>query len=241
MTVHPVLVIHTTEGDSIASALATMSKTGDKSHEVFDPATGERAYPVPWARFATALKNLPGGVETNNRPFTYQMEIVGRAASIRTKPAGWWQALADEVRSICSARGVPLVFPCRFMAYSPVPPSSYGANNGVRLSPAAWLTVEGVIGHQHVPENVHGDPGDISPMIALITNPNNQEEDMPGIWQLGPALSSLDEVYLAHRGSLPKPEERSIWRGDFDRKLAARVDLQDTFRWIEMTLDNEAK
>src|SRR5215471_17719630 len=45
-------------------------------------------------------------------------------------------------------------------------PSSYGTSNGVRLSGSAWNAYKGILGHQHVPENDHGDPGDIN--IAAI-------------------------------------------------------------------------
>ncbi|HEY6222818.1 MAG TPA: hypothetical protein VIW26_03470, partial [Gemmatimonadales bacterium] len=42
-------------------------------------------------------------------------------------------------------------------------------NNGVRFTAAAWLAFDGWCGHQHVPNNDHGDPGaiDIARLLAI--------------------------------------------------------------------------
>ena len=47
------------------------------------------------------------------------------------------------------------------------PGGSAGAKNGVRMSNAAYVAYSGWLGHQHVPENDHGDPGNI-PIAALL-------------------------------------------------------------------------
>ena len=44
--------------------------------------------------------------------------------------------------------------PPTFLPY----PESYGPTQ-VRMSPAQFARFEGICGHQHVPENTHGDPG----------------------------------------------------------------------------------
>jgi hypothetical protein len=73
--------------------------------------------------------------------------------------------------------GVPLSSGLEFRAY----PSSYG-DSPVRMSGAQWSAFKGHCGHQHVPENDHGDPGAF-PMVAILTAAKNgttppQEEDV---------------------------------------------------------------
>lgn len=172
-----VVVLHSTEGSSLDGAVATLKARGVPSHDVVDVREREIVQLVSYDRPAKALLNRPGGVETNNRGGVIQVEIVGFAsrstAEAARRPEGpilpefdddelaW---LGQYLRDVCTRRKIPFVFPCPFRPY----PQSYGAN-GVRLSFERWLRVEGVIGHQHVPENVHGDPGalDVARLIAL--------------------------------------------------------------------------
>ena len=58
---------------------------------------------------------------------------------------------------------MPLVF-AKFVAY----PGSYGVNAAQRFTNVQWENFTGVCGHQHVPENDHGDPGDL-PIDRLFT------------------------------------------------------------------------
>lgn len=41
-------------------------------------------------------------------------------------------------------------------------PSSYGANNGVRMTSSGYAAYSGILGHQHAPGQTHGDPGNIA-------------------------------------------------------------------------------
>ncbi|WP_265560959.1 glycoside hydrolase family 25 protein [Streptomyces hygroscopicus] len=63
--------------------------------------------------------------------------------------------------------GVPLTSGLTWKPY----PASYG-NNGVRMDTAAWSAFKGHCGHQHVPQNDHGDPGQF-PIAQIL------EADMP--------------------------------------------------------------
>lgn len=166
-----VLILHTSESDA-GSARAVADYLRQKnvaSNEVFDPSCNERIQLIPWSQPSRALRNLSGGVETNNRGGVRQVEIIGRAADVLSYSNQWYQNLAAYVRTAAAESDVPLMFPCPFVAY----PQSYGFGVAQRLDPSEWLTIEGVIGHQHVPENDHGDPGDLSRLVALLT-----EEDM---------------------------------------------------------------
>jgi hypothetical protein len=136
-----------------------------------------------------ALRNLSGGVETNTLNVC-QVEIVGTCdPATHTK---WARAgiqylymaelpdwairdLAAFARWANANHGVPLSSGLTFKAY----PSSYGAN-GVRMTGSQWTNFTGHCGHQHVPENDHGDPGAF-PMAAILAAAKNgtiQEDDV---------------------------------------------------------------
>ncbi|MFJ9387690.1 endonuclease/exonuclease/phosphatase family protein [Nocardioides sp. NPDC101246] len=166
-----VLVVHTTEGmtwPGYNGGATAPNYTGQPP--VGDIKGAWRAH-FPDERSSRALRNLSGGVQTNTLN-AEQVELIGTCdpAHARTwgsKRAGidyvyWPKAndeqlrwLADFIADMHKRHGLRLTFPT-FKAY----PGSYGAN-GVRLSFAQWRNYAGICGHQHVPENVHGDPGNI--------------------------------------------------------------------------------
>ena len=156
-----------------------------------------------------ALRNLAGGVQTNTLNVA-QVEIVGTCDP--TTHAKWAQAgrthlympelpdwvirdLAAFAKWANANHGVPLTSSVTFKAY----PGSYGAN-GVRMSGTAWTAFNGHCGHQHVPENDHGDPGNF-PMAAILnaaktgTTPP-QEDDMPTAAEVAKAVLTYDGVIL---------------------------------------------
>lgn len=120
-------------------------------------------------RSARALMNLSGGVQTNTLNVV-QIEIVGTCdpkTHARWEKAGTahlysaelpdWaiKGLAEFAMWLYKNHGVPLTENVTFKAYD----GSYGKDNGVRMSFAKWQDYRGHCGHQHVPENLHGDPG----------------------------------------------------------------------------------
>ncbi len=136
-----------------------------------------------------ALVNLGGGVETNTANVC-QVEIVGTCdPKHRTSWSGakagvdylfvpdapdWFlddladfAAWANKNHGVRVAAKRPNGAALVFKPY----PSSYGtkADNGVRLTATEWDAFYGHCGHQHVPENLHGDPGnfDIVSMLAM--------------------------------------------------------------------------
>lgn len=110
-----------------------------------------------------ALKNLGGGVNTNTTNVV-QVELIGTCD--RGGPGLYWPTapdwalagIADFLSFMRDEWGVPLSSNVRWISY----PDSYGTSNGVRLSGSSWLAYRGVLGHQHVAENDHGDPGNIN-------------------------------------------------------------------------------
>jgi hypothetical protein len=132
----------------------------------------------PDERSSRALKNLAGGVETNTLN-DVQFELIGTCDPAHAKTWGKLQAGKDYVywpnankrqlrflgnilASMHVRHGLQLKAPKQFLPY----PKSYG-NNGVRMSFAEWRNATGVVGHQHIPENDHGDPGNINIAYAL--------------------------------------------------------------------------
>lgn len=117
-----------------------------------------------------ALVNLSGGVETNTAS-AIQIELIGTcdpkyATSWGTKKANvdyiYWpnapqwalKSLAEFIADMNKRHGIKIVGPALWEAY----PESYGPG-GQRFTFTQWRNFYGWCGHQHVPENNHGDPG----------------------------------------------------------------------------------
>lgn len=141
-------VLHTTEGDSYAGALAAYKASGNSPH--FTVSAAGVWQHVALDRAAKALAHPAGTVETN-RQSAIQIEIVGHAAN-PSLPLG---QLVPLMRWIEAQTGIVPVAP-KFLPY----PASYGASS-VRFTARTWLGFAGWCGHQHVPGNDHGDPGAI--------------------------------------------------------------------------------
>ncbi|SHI68876.1 hypothetical protein [Streptomyces sp. 3214.6] len=203
-----VVVLHTTEGRTLpdyggGAVAPTLTAVPDFA------ARRLRWYQhFPIDTSARALVNLPGGVETNTLNVC-QVEMVGTCdpdthaqwtraglAHIYWPEAPDWAlaGVAEFLRWMHVEHGVPLTGPSSWPAY----PSSYGATSA-RMTYAEWTAFEGVCGHMHVPENVHGDPGAIhfDRLIALAKgDPPTQpappkEEDVPSVLNKPNSIDTL--------------------------------------------------
>ncbi len=150
---------------------------------------------------ARALANKLGGVETNTAN-AFQIELVGTCDATHTttwdgKQAGvgyiYWPAAPDWalaevawlVRWLNVNHAVPLTCVRDWLAYGTDPrrpgvtPASYGASPA-RMTFDRWRAFTGWCGHQHVPENDHGDPGamDFARVIAIAKGQTTEEDDM---------------------------------------------------------------
>lgn len=166
-------VLHTTEGKNYASARSAFVTNKSNPHFTV---SFEKGYFQCWqhcsiARASRALKNVSGGVQTN-RDMAIQIEIVGSCNPpnsgwgdlyVPNFPAAYKDGLGKLMRWIEANAGVKRIADAEFKSY----PGSYG-NNGVRFSGAKWDGYNGWCGHQHVPENDHGDPGNID--ISYLLN-----------------------------------------------------------------------
>lgn len=233
-------VIHTTEGPSLYSygsgaSAPTVTAVPDFAnrrlvwHQHFDVDESARA-----------LVNAAGGVQTNLAN-AFQVELVGTCDPSThgrwtrdgvqhiywPEPPDWAvRDLAWLMRWLRDYHGIPLTSGLTFKAY----PDSYGASNGARMSFAQWTSFTGWCGHQHVPENLHGDPGalPITRLLAAaagITTP--EEDDMPSAEEIAAAVWAHPLVNPARPAGWTQPAQD--FQVDQDRKhdlvMAAIADL----------------
>lgn len=181
------IVWHTTEGTSLPSY------SGGAEAPNFTAKPDFAAKKLLWYQHfdfdtsSRALMNRAGGVETNTLNVC-QVELVGTCdPSTHTKwtKAGYQHLYTPElpdwvIRDLAAfarwaneQHGVPLSSGLTFKAY----PLSYG-NSSVRMNPSRWTSFKGHCGHQHVPENDHGDPGAF-PMDAILAAARNTTQPSP--------------------------------------------------------------
>ncbi|MFH9977955.1 peptidoglycan-binding domain-containing protein [Streptomyces sp. NPDC017179] len=192
-------VLHTTEGVGLPNydggsmapnltAVADMTAKRLRWHQHFDIDRSSRA-----------LRNLAGGVQTNTLNVT-QVELDGTCDYSKRERWGnrtagkdyiYWgnppdwalRDLAELLRWINANHGVPLTGPSMWLTYGPdsrragITPASYGASPA-RMSFSQWTNFRGICGHQHVPENDHGDPGSLpfTKLIALAKEGTDQKD-----------------------------------------------------------------
>jgi nucleoid-associated protein YgaU len=171
-------VIHTTEGRTVPGY------GGGASAPNLTALPDIKAKKLRWYqhfdidRSSRALRNTSGGIETNTLN-ALQVELVGTCDERHAKTwdgntAGkdyifwpdapdWCLAeLGKFVRWCHDQHGIKMQSTVTWKPYKKGQVGgSYGAN-GVRLSGKQWLNYYGWLGHQHVPENSHGDPGDLN-------------------------------------------------------------------------------
>jgi len=184
-----------------------------------------------------ALRNLTGGVETNTLNVG-QVEIVGTCDP--TTHAKWARSgiqhlymaelpdwairdLAAFAKWANTNHGVPLSSGLTFKAY----PSSYGGN-GVRMNGTQWNNFTGHCGHQHVPENDHGDPGAF-PMAAILAaakNGTTQEDDV--------ALTDADKTWIAN--AIKTNSFAGVWNTDAIGAPADAGDVKTNPTWAAQSI-----
>jgi hypothetical protein len=148
-------VLHSTEG----SSWPAYAGGGTAPHFTVDPRAKQARQHFPLSSAARALVAPSDGTHTNTGG-AIQFEIIGTCVPDSPLPSvldlddealGY---LAGLMRAVADTTGIPLTTSVLWGPY----PASYGATPQ-RLTPDQWATHTGVVGHQHVPGNTHGDPG----------------------------------------------------------------------------------
>jgi hypothetical protein len=234
-------VIHTTEGTSLpdyqggATAPNYTAVPDFRNHRL----VWHAHYPDEMS--ARALRNLGGGVETNTDD-AIQVELVGTcdpataakwhrqgATFIFWPDAPAWalEDLAEFVAWVHAKHGVPIVGPAGvWKGY----PASAG-NSSVRFTSAQWRAFRGWCGHQHVPENVHGDPGALDWATVRDLALEQSRDDEPDPVKREPLIIDMSmirgafEAYADHK---PQPDggPTRVYVRRLQRALNARYDMK---------------
>jgi len=156
-------LIHTTEGTSIEGAVGAYRANNSWPHDTVDFMFGHPyriCHHLSYDVAGRSLRNEAGGVQTNTAGVV-QVEVVGFAT--RPDQIDWRAFAVDYLGPRCRQLGIPIASSVTWVAY----PASYGKNARQRLSGSAWLSYRGILGHEHCPENDHGDPGAIPIQLIL--------------------------------------------------------------------------
>lgn len=201
------IVHHTTEGSSADGAFAAFKKNRSDPHFTVDRTTVFQHIDTDVA--ARALRNAPGGVQTN-RDSAVQIEVVGFAGA--NKDPKTLKNVARLCRWLEEVHHVPGTWP----SGPPRPPKNGGDPGGHNRDTATWDTTSGHYGHSQVPENVHWDPGytkvEVDYLMAAtfddaghLTNPSH-----PAVLALANRPVSLDApapVVMDDHADVGEPED----------------------------------
>ena len=134
---------------------------------------------------ARALRNAPGGVETN-RQGSIQVELVcysDKSVADKKSSRLWvgnlpqyaYDDLAEFAAWCIVELGVTNV------VRLPRPTPKYGAGSPARMTPLEWNVFNGFAGHFEVPENTHWDPGafDFERLVVLVADILDPYKDIP--------------------------------------------------------------
>ncbi len=156
------IVHHTTEGSKADGAMSAYRSARADPHFTVD--NSKIFQHVDTREGARALRNAPGGVQTN-RLSAVQIEVVGFAG--RPKRKGTLMNVARLCRWIEATHGVPRTWP----AGRPKPPTASGGDpGGHNRNAAIWAASGGHYGHCHVPENTHWDPAYSGVEVDFLMN-----------------------------------------------------------------------
>ena len=234
-------VVHTTEGTTLPSygGGASAPNITGVPNPVNHTVKWYQHYDVD--RSSRALLNKSGGVETNSLN-AFQIELVG-TCDPRTRDK--WKAegrsfifwpdapdwalkeVAKLVRWLSDNHKIQIKSTVTWRPY----PSSYGSFASQRLTGAQWQNYYGWLGHQHVPENDHGDPGDIDfnriIQFALGEAPTGGEEVALTTDDVKKILGT-DGILLSPLGD-NDPAGNKYWAlGSYVRDTYLRVDTLES-------------
>jgi hypothetical protein len=156
-------VLHTVEGDRFSPQATYYGHRSWPHFTVVPPGQQNEGVwqHLPIDIAARALRNAPGGVETN-RARCIQIELVGHASGSPAWADDYYRLIARLMRWIESQTLMLREGPRQtFLAWNT--PGLALPTSAHRFPNQEWLGFNAWCGHQHVPENTHTDPGAIDP------------------------------------------------------------------------------
>lgn len=172
---------HTTEvvPSSLAGARGLAARHDNPPHLWAWPEKHWKAQTVPLNRSAFALLHKRGTQETNKMR-AIQVEVVGLAQDMASKPEAFWDWLGEEILAAVVRAGIPI----NLRHVAPTTGSDgAGVDGKVRMSETAWHSFDGVCVHANVPNNEHWDMGHaptahMAAAAARVLNPPTTEDSM---------------------------------------------------------------
>lgn len=138
--------------------------------------------------------------------------IAGGVPSVLDFDDGDLAYIALVLATATKHTGIPLTTSLYFMPY----PQSYGSAAGNRMGYAAFAAYRGVMGHQHAPDNTHGDPGSMN--VARILEIANTGEVGHEVPRPKPLDGKLDEdgrwgrnTTTDLQGKMGTPVDGEVW------------------------------
>lgn len=173
-THNPKGCLHTTEGGSIAGALAAYAPY--PPHGIYNWRTREKLQHVPLSLASYSA------MDGNDDDYMVQIELVGFAAESRFWPDEAWRNIAEDVlKPLEDHFGVPRRALDFKDARDGITPYISSAQSPIRITPTQLRDYSGWLGHQHLcaPDD-HWDPGAIQIVKAFAyMDPKEDEDDMP--------------------------------------------------------------
>ena len=218
-----IICLHSTEGGSWPG----YSAGADAPHFTIDPRTGDVRQHTPINVAGRALMH-PAGTPETNRAGVIQVEIIGTCdgATASRYNLHYLPDMTDAeaaninrlLVAIFDATGIPLETTVTWKQY----PASYGPGNGVRLSRSAFANYRGVLGHQHVCDNDHGDPGNL-PIAKILGAHRDTPQPSRGITRPPvKAVKGADRARVAKMQGLLEVTADGVW-GDTTDQWALRL------------------
>jgi hypothetical protein len=189
-------VLHTTQGSSLSSALGAFRDNNSWPHITCGGPDRVKIQHLSLDVPARALFNTSAGGRTNREPLVVQIEILGRAEESHDWPEEYLEWLGSEVVGpVARAVGIPLTTSVTFFG------EDAGfvlaeATSRQRLSAEAYDTYAGWLGHQHVPENKHWDPGKLDVQRIFAAAGGSPSQGGLTMADINDIIRRLDEIDL---------------------------------------------
>lgn len=140
------IVLHTTEGGWSGSD-TTVRRNGVQPHFLLDPTRRRIRQYIRLNQFAKCLRH-PSGTPETNRANAIQIEIVGYADHVDSWGTTEYKSIAALCCLIEHRRKIVRKAPYKF-----------SGGKSYRCTGNAFVSARGYLGHCHVPNNDHYDPG----------------------------------------------------------------------------------